>query len=218
MARDDQRFDITPALLLQAYSSGIFPMADGADQTVHWIDPLMRGVLPLDRLHVSRSLRKLIRQERFQITVDTQFETVMHACADREETWINDELIEAYTGLHDRGYAHSIEVKTLEGQLVGGLYGVTIGSAYFGESMFSRVPSASKIALVYLVARLRAGGFTLLDTQFVTDHLVGLGAIEIPRGQYHARLVHALRRQSDWFALPVSAAPEDVLQLVTHTS
>jgi leucyl/phenylalanyl-tRNA--protein transferase len=142
----------------------------------------------------------------------------MRACADRDETWINEELVTAYTGLHERGYAHSVEVRDDGGALMGGLYGVTIGGAYFGESMFSRVPSASKIALVFLVARLRAGGFSLLDTQFVTDHLISMGAGEIPRGQYHTRLVHALRRHSDWGALSSEITGDGILQFVTQTS
>ena len=218
MPRDDRPLEITPGLLLQAYSSGVFPMADTAEKTIHWIDPLMRGVLPLDALHVSRSLRKTVLRGGYNVTVDTAFEEVMRACADRDETWINEELIAAYTGLHHQGFAHSVELRDLDGRLIGGLYGVSIGSAFFGESMFSRRPSASRIALVWLVARLRAGGFTLLDTQFTTDHLESMGAVEIPCAQYHARLAQALRRRAHWSALPALASASDVLQMTTQTS
>lgn len=218
MPRDEFQPVLTPQLLLHAYSSGIFPMADAQDGMLHWIDPLMRGVLPLDGLHISRSLQKMLRTSDLHVTIDRDFETVMRACAARDETWITEELIAAYTGLHHLGYAHSVEVREYSGVLVGGLYGVTIGGAYFGESMFSNVPSASKLALVYLVARLRLGGFQLLDTQFVTDHLTSMGAQEIPRAQYHEKLVSALNAHSDWGALSTSIRGRDILQFVTHTS
>ncbi len=189
---------LTPHRLLRCYAMGRFPMADGRhDPTVHLVDPEQRGILPLDRLHVPRSLRRTIRRGRFALTVDADFRAVIEACAEttpaRPSTWLNDGLIELYTALARLGHAHSIEVHR-EGRLVGGLYGVVLGSAFFGESMFSREPDASKVALVELVARLRAGGFTLLDTQFVTEHLRRLGAIEIPRAAYLVRLKAAIAR------------------------
>ncbi|MGB0497579.1 MAG: leucyl/phenylalanyl-tRNA--protein transferase [Rubricella sp.] len=218
MARDERDPPpLTPALLLHAYQVGIFPMAE-PDGELRWIDPHRRGVIPLDGLHVSRSLHKTIRRGGFSITIDTAFEQVMRACADRDETWISDDIVAAYTALHDRGYAHSVEYRDDEGRLAGGLYGVSIGAAFFGESMFSLLPSASRIALVWLVARLRAGGFTLLDTQFVTPHLASMGCVEIPRAVYHAQLVNALRRHSDWGALPSSAPASEITQLVTQMS
>jgi leucyl/phenylalanyl-tRNA--protein transferase len=217
MPRDDL-LEITPSLLLQAYASGVFPMAEPDDDIVRWIDPLARGIIPLDGLHVSRSLRKQILRGGFHVTIDEQFEHVMRACADREETWISEELIAAYVGLHHRGYAHSVEVCDNDGALIGGLYGVRIGAAFFGESMFSRAASASKIALVWLVARLRAGGFTLLDTQFLTDHLVTMGAVEISRAEYQAHLSRAIRLHSDWRALSNAASSSDVIQRATQMS
>ena len=187
---------LTPDLLLCAYASGLFPMAnDRHDPTIHWIDPKRRGVLPLERFHQPKSLRKLIRRGRFEIRVDSAFDQVIEACAEvrpeRPRTWLNDELIALYRALHRRGYAHSVE-SWLEGQLVGGLYGVSLGAAFFGESMFTRTRDASKVALVALAERLRAGGYRLLDTQFVTDHLRQFGAVEMTREQYHRELRRAL--------------------------
>ncbi|MBB5514756.1 leucyl/phenylalanyl-tRNA--protein transferase [Rubricella aquisinus] len=217
MPRDDF-FEITPSLLLQAYASGVFPMAEPDDDTVRWIDPLARGIIPLDGLHISRSLKKQILRGGFRVTTDTCFEQVMRACADRDETWISEELIAAYVGLHQRGYAHSVEIWDEDGALIGGLYGVRIGAAFFGESMFSRARSASRIALVWLVAQLRTRGFTLLDTQFLTDHLVSMGAVEISRAEYHAHLYRALRRHSDWGALSIAASSAEVIQRATQMS
>jgi leucyl/phenylalanyl-tRNA--protein transferase len=187
---------LTPDLLLCAYASGLFPMAnDRHDPTIHGIDPKRRGVLPLERFHQPKSLRKAIRRGQFEIRVDSAFDQVIDACAEvrpeRPRTWLNDELIALYGALHRRGYAHSIE-SWAEGQLVGGLYGVSLGAAFFGESMFARMRDASKVALVVLVERLRAGGYRLLDTQFVTDHLRQFGAIEMTREQYHRELRRAL--------------------------
>jgi leucyl/phenylalanyl-tRNA---protein transferase len=187
---------LTPDLLLCAYASGLFPMAnDRYDPTLHWIDPKRRGTLPLERFHQPKSLRKLVRQCRFEIRVDSAFAQVIEACAEvrpeRPRTWLNDELIALYLALHRRGYAHSVESWSA-GQLVGGLYGVSLGAAFFGESMFSRVRDASKVALVALVERLVAGGYRLLDTQFVTDHLRQFGAVEMTREQYHRELRRAL--------------------------
>jgi len=187
---------LTPDLLLCAYASGLFPMAnDRHDPTIHWIDPKRRGVLPLERFHQPKSLRKAIRRERFQIRVDSAFDQVIEACAEvrpeRPRTWLNDELIALYRALHRRRYAHSVE-SWAEGQLVGGLYGVSLGAAFFGESMFTRTRDASKVALAALVERLRAGGYRLLDTQFVTDHLRQFGAVEMTREQYQRELRRAL--------------------------
>ncbi|USI74524.1 leucyl/phenylalanyl-tRNA--protein transferase [Sphingomonas morindae] len=187
---------IDPDLLVRAYSVGVFPMADSREAPdIFWVEPKKRGVLPLDRFHLSRSLAKLLRSERFSVTADRAFGAVVAACAeataDRPETWINRQIEDAYGTLHRRGYAHSIEV--WEGSaLVGGLYGVALGRAFFGESMFSRAPNASKLAMAHLVARLRHGGFTLLDCQFITDHLASLGAVEISRSDYRALLDDAL--------------------------
>lgn len=217
MPRDDP-FEITPSLLLQAYASGVFPMADPDTDEVQWIDPLHRGVIPLEGLHVSRSLRKHIQRGGFSVTIDQSFEEVMRACAERDETWINETLIAAYTGLHQRGFAHSVEVRSDDGALIGGLYGVRIGGGFFGESMFSRAPSASKVALVWLVARLRAAGVILLDTQFLTEHLVTMGAVEIPRSEYHAHLKRALEHHSDWDALSYSASSTEVIHRATQIS
>lgn len=193
--------EITPDILLRAYAMGIFPMSDGRDDPeIHWIDPRRRGVLPLDRLHISRSLAKRIRSGRFHVTVDRDFAAVVEACAERDETWISRRIQRLYLDLHRLGFAHSIEVR--EGAtLVGGVYGVTLGAAFFGESMFSRVTDASKLALAHAVHRLRAGGFRLFDTQFLTPHLASLGAVEIARADYHRRLAEAL-------ALPADFAPE----------
>lgn len=187
---------ITPDLLLRAYAMGIFPMAESVtDPTIHWVDPRRRGVFPLDGFHISRSLHRAILRGDYQVTVNTDFADVLAGCADRPETWINDTLTALYLTLHDQGHAHSLEV--WEGEtLVGGVYGVGLGAAFFGESMFSRRTNASKIALAWLVHRLRAGGFTLFDTQFLTPHLASLGAQEISRATYHARLHHALDRRA----------------------
>ncbi|GIK42245.1 MAG: leucyl/phenylalanyl-tRNA--protein transferase [Chloroflexota bacterium] len=185
---------LTPHLLLNAYSQGIFPMAD-EDGAIYWYDPDPRAIIPLENFHVSRSLARTIKQGKFEIRVDSAFRAVMQACAEpgpgREVTWISAKIIEAYCELHALGFAHSVET-WLEGKLVGGLYGVAVGGLFAGESMFSRARDSSKVAMVYLVERLRRGGFVLLDTQFMTDHLRRFGTIEIPREEYQARLAHAL--------------------------
>ena len=169
-------------------------MAD-EDDTIYWYDPDPRAIIPLDTFHVSHSLARMIRQGKFEVRVDTVFQTVMAACAEptpgREVTWISPEIVAAYGELHALGFAHSVET-WLEGELVGGLYGVSLGGLFAGESMFSRVKDSSKVALVYLIERLRQGGFCLLDTQFMTDHLRRFGAVEIPREEYQVRLAHAL--------------------------
>ena len=183
---------ITPDVLLRAYAMGIFPMANGReDAEIHWVDPKRRGVFPLDNFHISRSLARGIRQSSFTIRTDTNFSGVVAACADRPETWINQDIAGLYSLLHTSGFAHSLEV--WDGStLAGGVYGVALGAAFFGESMFSYRPNASKIALAYLMHRLRAGGYTLFDTQFLTPHLASLGAVEITRADYHKRLAAAI--------------------------
>ena len=183
---------LDPRLLLQGYASGIFPMADGREaDELYWVEPRTRAIIPLDGFHASRSLRRTLKSDRFRVTRDRDFAGVIAACADREETWINAELEHAMTALHGSGYAHSIEVWSAD-QLVGGLYGVKLGRAFFGESMFSRATDASKVALAWLVARMKVGNFTLLDCQFMTEHLASLGAINVPRETYVALLADAL--------------------------
>ena len=183
---------LDPRLLLQGYATGIFPMADSRDAAeLFWVEPRSRAILPLDGFHLSRSLKRVIRAGRFDVTLDRDFPAVLTACADREETWINAEIERAVLALHASGHAHSIEVWK-EGALVGGLYGVKLGRAFFGESMFSTERDASKVALAWLVARLKVGGFTLLDCQFMTPHLASLGAVSVPRSTYVALLSAAM--------------------------
>ncbi|GGA81524.1 leucyl/phenylalanyl-tRNA--protein transferase [Brucella endophytica] len=187
---------ISPDLLLRAYASGVFPMAEDADDPeVFWVRPQKRGIIPLDNFHVPKSLQKVIRQGRFEIRLDTDFEGVIDGCASgtgkRARTWINQPIREVYTALFKRGHCHTVEAWR-EGQLVGGLYGVTLGKAFFGESMFSRETDASKVCLVHLIEHLNARGFTLLDTQFTTQHLERFGAIEVPRKRYERMLEEAL--------------------------
>lgn len=183
---------LLPEVLLLAYRNGYFPMADPDLDRILWHRPDPRGVIPLDRVRISRSLRKEITSQRFNVTVDTDFSAVIRACAERDETWINDEIIDAYEHLHELGYAHSLETWH-QGQLVGGLYGVALGGAFFGESMFSAMSNASKVAFAHLVARLNNHGFRLLDTQYVNDFTASLGAIEIPDVVYHMLLADALQ-------------------------
>ena len=206
MARRQDPFDIeiTPELIIRAYQAGIFPMSeDATDDDIFWVSPELRGILPLDGFRLSTSLRKAIRKSGFTIKVDTDFEAIIEGCAtvgaDRETTWINRTIRNVYGELFRRGVAHSVEVWD-GGDLVGGLYGLAIGAAFFGESMFHRRTNASKMAMAHLVERLNAGGFVLLDTQFVTDHLESLGGIEIPRAVYEERLAAALLRDGDWSA------------------
>ena len=218
----DDSHDITADILLRAYAYGVFPMGESRDDpSLYWVDPLERGILPLEGFHVPRKLKRTIRQHPFDVTVDTAFRATMVACATpapgREGTWINDRIVDLYCELFERGYAHSVECWQ-DGRLVGGLYGVSLGAAFFGESMFSRATDASKVALTYLVARLKAGGFRLLDTQFVTDHLSQFGATEIPRADYKEMLAAAIEQPSDFFTLPLDAQPSDVLQSVSQTS
>jgi len=209
---------ITAETLLQAYASGVFPMAESReDNVLFWVDPHFRGIFELDKFHISRSLARCIRREPFQIRINTAFMPVVHSCADRAETWINAQLLDLYEQLHLMGFAHSLEV--WEGhELVGGVYGLAIGGAFFGESMFSRRTNASKIALAYLVHRLRLGGFSLFDTQFITPHLASLGAIEIPRDDYRTRLENALGLKADFNRADNMPDVYSVLQCNTQTS
>lgn len=209
---------LTPTLLLRAYASGIFPMAETRDaDDVFWVDPKRRGVLPLDGFHISRSLRRQILRTPFHLTTDTDFRGVLEGCADRPETWINDTIFRLCVALHKAGFAHTMEVWHGD-RLVGGVYGVALGGAFFGESMFSRETDASKIALAYLVDRLRLGGFTLFDTQFVTPHLTRLGAQEISRAAYRAALEHALEQEADFNAAGAIPSPQELLQRSSQTS
>ena len=213
---------LTPELLLQAYAVGIFPMAESAEQEeLFWVDPDQRGILPLDGFHMPRRLRKTLRQEVLEVRCDTAFEAVIRGCAepsaDRPKTWINDEIVRLYLALHRRGAAHSVEAWR-GGALVGGLYGVSLGAAFFGESMFSRVADASKVALCLLIARLRAGGYRLLDTQFVTEHLAQFGAVEIPRAEYRRRLSGALKERAYFRPELPLAEVLSLLQSSTPTS
>ncbi len=206
-SRDTALVEITPEVLLKAYACGIFPMAESAEDTaLYWIEPELRGVIPLERFHVPARLDRTVRADRFKVTVNRDFEAVLEGCAapkpGRGRTWINSRIRNLYRKLHERGHCHSIEVYEEE-KLVGGLYGVSLARAFFGESMFHQARDASKVALVHLVARLRAGGYRLLDTQFVTDHLKTFGAIEISRRQYHKQLEAALFGEGDFFALPI---------------
>jgi len=209
-----------PNELLDCYRRGVFPMADSRDDPrLFLVDPDLRGVLPLDRFHLSKSLRKTIRRDEFEIRIDTCFSRVMELCAeaapDRPNTWINAPILNLYSALHRAGHAHSVEAWR-GGELVGGLYGVSLKAAFFGESMFSRATDASKVALAHLVARLRAGGYRLLDTQFVTGHLETFGVEEIPRERFHILLKAALQHDADFGTQTYCGA--DVVQLITQTS
>ena len=204
-SRESAFIEITPEVLLKAYACGIFPMAESADDpALYWIEPEKRGVIPLDRFHVPARLARTVRSDRFTVLIDRDFNGVLDGCAEpqpgRQRTWINARIRTLYRKLYERRHCHSVEVYHGD-ELVGGLYGVTLGRAFFGESMFHRARDASKVALVHLVARLRAGGFKLLDTQFVTEHLMTFGAVEVPQRQYHKLLEAALSGEGDFAAL-----------------
>ena len=203
---------VTPELLLQAYRAGVFPMAEARDNPeIFWVDPRHRGILPLDGFRISRSLARTLRRDLYRVTRDTDFAAVIDGCADRSETWINDEIRALYLALHARGAAHAYEV--WQGtELVGGVYGVTLGGAFFGESMFSRARDASKVALAWSVVHLRACGFRLFDTQFITPHLASLGAYEVPRAEYRARLAKALALTADIASQPLPQDGQEVVQ------
>ena len=239
--------DLDPDLVLRAYAMGVFPMADHRiANSVYWVEPKLRGILPLDGFHLSKSLKKTIHSNRFRVTADTEFERIIQLCAesagDRPDTWINGPIERVFIELHRRGFAHSIECWDGD-RLAGGLYGLALGRAFFGESMVTRVRDASKVAFAYLVARMQAGGFTLLDCQFQTEHLASLGAVEIPRDDYVALLGASLGETSaglslgapsvegDFFALERLDSPGDpagtvsgplsrkvISQLLGHTS
>ena len=205
--RENTFIEITPEVLLKAYACGIFPMAESAeDPALYWIEPEMRGIIPLDGFHVPGRLARTVRTTPFTVRVNRNFDAVVEGCAepqrDRARTWINGRIRRIYRALYAHGHCHSVEVYDGD-ELVGGLYGVSLGRAFFGESMFHRARDASKIALVHLIARLKAGGYRLLDTQFVTDHLRNFGAVEVPKRRYHRLLEDALAGEADFAALPL---------------
>lgn len=218
-SRDDIMIEITPQVLLKAYSCGIFPMAESADDpALYWIEPQQRGILPLDKVHIPRRLARTIRTTPFAVRIDTNFEGVIEGCAaarpGRRSTWINGRIRTLYRDLFQQGHCHTIEVWNGE-ELIGGLYGVAVGAAFFGESMFSTQRDASKIALVHLVARLIHGGFVLLDTQFVTDHLRQFGTVEVDRDEFHRQLDEALKHKGgDFHAFPAAPEAEQVLATI----
>jgi leucyl/phenylalanyl-tRNA--protein transferase len=220
--RDDILLELTPQVLLKAYACGIFPMAESADDPgLYWIEPEARGIIPLGGFHIPRRLARTVRNADFEIHIDRAFEPVVAACADaapgRSKTWINARIRRLYSELFELGHCHTVEAWR-DGRLVGGLYGVRLGGAFFGESMFSRVRDASKVTLVHLVARLKVGGFRLLDTQFTTDHLKQFGAVDVDRRQYHHLLEKAIEVEADFYRLPGGATGEVVLQSVSQTS
>jgi len=215
---------ISAELLLHAYAQGIFPMAEKASSPdLYWVDPEWRGIIPLDNFHLPRKLAKKIIQKPFDVKIDTGFIKVIEGCAasvtaqGREETWINDQIIALYAQLFAEGHVHTVECWQEE-QLVGGLYGVAIGGVFCGESMFHIVSDASKVALAYLVARLKIGGYRLLDTQFMTSHLSQFGAVEITREAYKKKLAAALDVKTDFYGLAIDSEPETILQVLTQTS
>ncbi|MCZ7656511.1 MAG: leucyl/phenylalanyl-tRNA--protein transferase [Xanthobacteraceae bacterium] len=221
-SRESALVEITPEVLLKAYACGIFPMAESAeDPALYWIEPERRGIIPLDGFHVPARLARTVRADAFRVVCDRDFDSVITGCAapkaGRSRTWINARIRALYRGLFERGHCHTVEVYDAADRLVGGLYGVSLGRAFFGESMFHEARDASKVALVHLVARLRAGGYRLLDTQFVTDHLKIFGAVEVPRRQYHRLLEGALTGNADFTALPpgVPLSGAEALRMAT---
>jgi leucyl/phenylalanyl-tRNA--protein transferase len=222
-SRDDVVPEITPQVLLKAYAVGIFPMAESADDPgLYWIEPEQRGIIPLGDFHISRRLARTVRGDRFEVRIDTDFTAVIGGCAEatgiRSKTWINARIRRLYGDLFRLGHCHTVECWR-DGRLAGGLYGVQIGAAFFGESMFSRERDASKVALVHLVARLKAGSFALLDTQFTTPHLKQFGAIDVDRRRYHRLLGKAIAEEADFYFLGAGGLTgEEALQSVSHTS
>lgn len=219
---DDVLFEITPQVLLKAYACGIFPMAESADDPgMFWVEPERRGILPLEDFHIPRSLRKTLKKGNFYLCMDTDFDSVIRACAEetdnRRSTWINDRILTLYCDLHEMGHAHSFETWQ-DGELVGGLYGVRLGRAFFGESMFTRTTDASKAALVYLVHEMRRSGFTLLDTQFTTEHLERFGVKEVPRDEYHELLEEALTEIAVFTPQEGGATSDSILQSFNQMS
>ena len=212
------RAELTPDMMLNAYARGIFPMAEARDSPeLHWVEPERRGIVPLDGFHISRSLRRAILRGGYEVAVNRDFAAVVAACADRPETWINPRLDGLYAGLHRIGHAHSLEIRRA-GRLIGGVFGVSLGKVFCGETMFSRQTDASKIALAYLVDRLRQAGFVLFDTQFLTPHLASLGAVEIPQGDYLQLLAQALTGPPANFAGPTVPLPQLLMQRMTQMS
>lgn len=214
--------EVSIELLLRAYSCGIFPMADSRDPgELYWVEPKIRGILPLERFHLPRSLRRTIKKQPFRVTVDRAFSRVIRLCgapeAGRADTWINEEIVRVYCELFAQGHAHSIECWRGD-RLAGGLYGVEIGAAFFGESMFHLESEASKVALAYTVARLKAGGYTLFDVQFVSEHLKRFGVAGVAKETYLMALQDALKRKANFYRLPDEPSAEEVLQLIAHTS
>lgn len=221
---DEQRVEITPDVLIKAYSVGIFPMAESADDpSLFWVEPEQRGIIPLDGVRVSRRLARTIRSNKFEVHVDRDFDAVIEACAapaaGRDSTWINRRIRRLYRALFDRRQCHTVEAWR-DGRLVGGLYGVKIGAAFFGESMFHFERDASKVALVHLVARLKVGGFKLLDAQFITDHLESLGAVEVSRVEYQEMLAQAVAANAQFYCWPSDGVTDGgvVLQSISQTS
>ncbi len=217
-SRNSPLFEITPQMLLRAYACGIFPMAESADDPqLYWIEPQERGILPLDAVNIPRRLARTVRQGRFDVAVDTDFEGVIDGCAaprpGRRSTWINSQIRNLYRELFRQGHCHTVEVR-LDGKLIGGLYGVALGGAFFGESMFSTERDASKVALVHLCARLIAGGFSLLDTQFVTDHLSQFGTKEIDKAEFQSRLQAAMEQPASFGRMQAGTQPEKILRIV----
>ncbi len=214
----DQTPPLTPELLLHAYASGVFPMSESKDDPeVFWVDPKRRGIIPLDGFHISRSLGRSMRRCDYRVSFDTAFGKVVEGCADRDETWINETIFRLYGHLHEAGVAHSVEVWEGE-ELVGGCYGVALGGAFFGESMFSRRTDTSKMALAWMVDRLNQGGFTLFDTQFLTPHLATLGAIEVSRARYRGLLAAALEIDADFDRAETVPSAQELLQRNIQTS
>jgi leucyl/phenylalanyl-tRNA---protein transferase len=215
-SRDDIVAEITPQVLLKAYACGIFPMAEAADDpALYWIEPQARGILPLNHIHIAKRLKRTVKQDVFEVRIDTDFEGVIAGCgsaqAGRDTTWINDKIRKLYGDLYDMGYCHTVETWR-DGRLVGGLYGVALEGAFFGESMFSYETDASKVALVHLLARLIAGRYSLLDCQFVTDHLRQFGTVEVDRKAFHKLLEHALLQPGDFLALPKGENGQAVIE------
>ena len=216
--KDNDSSDLTADLLLHAYTAGIFPMSEHRDDPeVFWVEPRRRGIFPLDGFHISRSLARAVKRDDYQVTINQDFNGVLEGCAEREETWISDKIAELYCQLHDSGHAHSLEIRDETG-LIGGIYGVTLGAAFFGESMFSRRTDASKIALAWTIAHLKNSQYELFDTQFLTPHLASLGATEVSRGEYRSRLAEALAKPADFTSHPLPGSGQDVVQVNTQTS
>jgi leucyl/phenylalanyl-tRNA--protein transferase len=216
--QNDVIFEITPQVLLKAYACGLFPMAESADDPgLFWLEPEQRGILPLDTVHVPRRLKRTIRGDFFEIRTSTDFQGVIDGCSapmpGRQKTWINREIRRLYGELFEMGHCHTVEAWQ-DGDLVGGLYGVSLNGAFFGESMFSFKTDASKVCLIHLVARLKKGGYTLLDTQFVTGHLAKFGTHEVPKDEYNVLLSSALQRETDFYALSTKATGAEILSIL----